>query len=166
MQHSAKWGVFPWTGEMMTGQRPLSLHECEATPRMVGCFFSASQWNIITGKWVCLIRLCRPTLWNGPPPKKNWAINNNCMKHKCKYCRPWLEQKHKADYSFQSQGRKSGVTRVRKPKKWGHQMATASWRKTYQINVRVSNICYDVNVSLCSKHAQILNLLIQNILIY
>ena len=37
----------------------------------------------------------------------------NCMKHKCKYYRPWLEQKHKPDYSFQSQVRKSGVTRVR-----------------------------------------------------
>ena len=30
------------------------------------------------------------------------------------YYRPWLEQKHKTDYSFQSQVRKSGVTRVRK----------------------------------------------------
>ena len=41
-------------------------------------------------------------------------MNNNCMKHKCKYYRPWLERKHKANYSFQSQVRKSEVTRVRK----------------------------------------------------
>ena len=45
--------------------------------------------------------------------KKKRAMNNNRM-NLCKYYRPWREQKHKANYSFQSQVRKSGVTRVRK----------------------------------------------------
>ena len=53
------------------------------------------------------------------------------MKHKRKiYNRPWLEQNHKADYSFQSHVRESGVTRVRISgvrKKSGHQMATPTF---------------------------------------
>ena len=54
------------TGEMMTGQRPLSLREC--VPRVVVCFFSATQWNIITGKWGCFILLCM--VWNRSKKKK------------------------------------------------------------------------------------------------
>ena len=51
----------------MTVQRPLSLREPEARPRVVVvCFSSAMHWNIITGKWVCFIL---------------WGMNNNCMKH-------------------------------------------------------------------------------------
>ena len=77
---------------------------------------------------------------------------NNCMKHAlsrlwCKiYYRPWLEHKHKADYSFQSQVRKSGVTRVRKSGvrksrviKWWHSFKDLYISTSVSFSLRVFN---------------------------
>ena len=48
------------------------------------------------------------------------------MKHKCKYYRPFLKQKHKADYFFKVRSKKWGHSGQKKwgQKKSGHQMAT------------------------------------------
>ena len=147
MLHSAKWGGFPWTGEMMTGQRPLSLRECKARPRVVVCFFSATQWNIITGKSVCFILLCM--VWNGSKKERKkkriewWIIIVWSMHWPlwCKiYYRPWLEQK---DIFFSKSGqKKSGVTRVRKTgvrksrvTKWRHPTEINLWRSFKFVHV-------------------------------
>ena len=81
MQHSAKWGAFPWTGEMMTGQNTFIIAWVWGEAKGGGLrffFFLAAQRNIITGKWVCFILLCM--VCNGSK-KKKWAMSNNCMKH-------------------------------------------------------------------------------------
>ena len=96
--------------------------ECEARPRVVGCFFSPMQWNIITRKWVCFILLCRPTVWNGSKKKKKkerWIIivwSTNVI------LPPMTRTKTQGWLFFSKSGQKklghSGQ------KKSGHQMAT------------------------------------------